>query len=271
LYQLTVPVVRVREGPGTNFPVALGGAAQIPRDAPLAIDTISDGEVILDNPWWGHLQTQLGFISMCVLQPQAVSDGETVEIQQPSEEPTPISITPDSPIMERPRAALDQCQRYLVARRARSGAGVYSEDDVRYIARLYFEATEPVGVDPLIAIAQMVVETGALTSNWSQPPHRNPAGLGVTGEPGAGLSFPNWTAAVHAHIGRLLAYTLPSGNETPEQRALIAEALQWRPLPANYRGIAPTLAGLARRWAADPEYAEKIAAKATEIQAFTSA
>ena len=43
-------------------------------------------------------------------------------------------------------------------------------------------------LDPLVAVAQMVLETGNLTSFWSQTPRRNPAGIGVTGEPGAGDS-----------------------------------------------------------------------------------
>ena len=49
----------------------------------------------------------------------------------------------------------------------------------------------------------MAEETSHLTSFWSQRPRRNFAGIGVTGQPGAGLSFPDLKTAVHAHTGRL--------------------------------------------------------------------
>jgi hypothetical protein len=113
----------------------------------------------------------------------------------------------------------------------------------------------------------MVLETGNLTSRWSQPPRRNPAGIGVTGEPGVGISFPSWDAAVRAHVGRLLACAIAKGKGNAVQRALIKEALEVRPLPNNRRGCAPTLAGLAGTWAADKKYSGKIARLANEIRA----
>ena len=113
----------------------------------------------------------------------------------------------------------------------------------------------------------MILETGNLSSDWSQPPRRNPAGIGVTGEPGAGISFPSWPKAVEAHVGRLLAYALPAGRENSAQRRVIEAALAWRPLPDSLRGVAPSLAGLARTWAADPAYAGKICRVANDIRA----
>ena len=118
----------------------------------------------------------------------------------------------------------------------------------------------------LLAVAQMTEETGHLTSFWSQRPRRNLAGIGVTGEPGAGVSFPDLKTAVRAHTGRLLAFALPSGVESEAQHQLIEEALAARPLPEKYRGIAPTLQGLAGTWAQDPDYATKVAAVANEIR-----
>jgi len=47
---------------------------------------------------------------------------------------------------------------------------------------------------------------------------------------------------------------------------LITEALAVRPLPGNLRGSATTLKGLAGHWAADPQYAVKIAAVAESIR-----
>jgi hypothetical protein len=116
----------------------------------------------------------------------------------------------------------------------------------------------------------MVVETGHLTSFWSQRPRRNFAGIGVTGEPGIGLSFPDLRTAVRAHTGRLLAYSLPSGTGSQAQIQLIEEALAFRPLPQQFRGVAPTLKGLAGTWAKDPQYAVKLARIANEIRTNSS-
>jgi hypothetical protein len=138
---------------------------------------------------------------------------------------------------------------------------------VKAIAGDYFTIGGPLGLDPLIAASQMIEETAHLCSFWSQPPRHNMAGIGVTGDPGKGVSFPSAHVGVRAQLGRLLAYALKPGTETPSQRSLIEEALNFRPLPPDRRGVAPTLAGLAGpgRWAADPQYADKIARIANQV------
>src|SRR5262249_47458622 len=111
-----------------------------------------------------------------------------------------------------------------------------------------------------------------MTSWWSQRPRRNPAGIGVTGRtqtgapdtpPGPswtwddrvmlwreGWSFPTWADhGVPAQLGRLLAYALHDEQADAAQLALIELALGYRPLPADYRGAAPTICGLNGRWA----------------------
>lgn len=182
-----------------------------------------------------------------------------------SEGVTPAgSITADSPILAAPRATIDQCARYMLAR----PHGDYTEHDIAtVIVPAYFTVCQSVGVDPLIAIAQMVHETGNLSSAWSQRPHRNPAGIGVTGEAGAGLSFADWARdSIPAHVGRLLAYALPLGQGAPAQQQLLARSLSVRGLPVTYRGSAPTLRGLTGRWAMDPAYADKLASVANAIR-----
>jgi hypothetical protein len=136
---------------------------------------------------------------------------------------------------------------------------------VKTIAGDYFAGAH--GLDPLVAASQMIEETAHLMSFWSQPPRHNMAGIGVTGEPGVGVHFPSAHAGVRAQLGRLLAYALKPGTETPAQRSLIEEALHFRPLPSDRRGVAPTLGGLAGpgRWAADVHYAEKISRIANQI------
>jgi N-acetylmuramoyl-L-alanine amidase len=163
------------------------------------------------------------------------------------------AITTAADIIHPPRAT----ERHLVGALAHSEHGAYGDADVEFLARLYVETCIPVGLDPLMPFCQMLVETARLQSHWSQPPHHNLAGIGVT-SPTVGVDFPNLAYAVRAHVGRLLAYAVPAGTETALQRLVIAEALSWRPLPDRFRGVAPTLHGLARSWATDPEYDEHI-------------
>lgn len=150
--------------------------------------------------------------------------------------------TEDSMILAPPRCTQQQALNYMLAR---THANYTSADISLVILPAYFAVCTSVGVDPCAAIAQMIHETGNLSSDWDARPHRNPAGIGVTGEPGKGLSFANWSnESIPAHVGRLLAYALPKGSGTPAQQALIGTALAFRSLPDSLRGSAPTLAPL---------------------------
>jgi len=186
--------------------------------------------------------------------------------QPPKKEPELDTgdVTPRSDLLGQSRATQKTLERYMLSRQH----GSYSDAEVREILKKYAAICKAAGLDPLLVVSQMVLETGNLMSHWSQPPRRNPAGIGVTGAPGAGVSFPNWDKAVRAHVGRLLAYTLPKDDGTPAQRELIAQALKVRPLPDDRRGRAPKLKGLAGTWAMDPKYADKITGVANEIRRF---
>ncbi|MEO7909682.1 MAG: hypothetical protein ABIV47_08545 [Roseiflexaceae bacterium] len=174
-----------------------------------------------------------------------------------------------------------------------SARAIY-DNDIARIVNTYQHIGEQVGLDWFLAIAQMAHETGSLTSWWSQPPRRNLAGIGVTGawlpglpdgSPGpapgsawawsaqlgrwlAGVSFPTWGSdAVPAHLGRLLAYTLPAGQGDLTQQSLIAKALSYRSLPASHRNSAPTILGLTGRWAVPgTEYGQRIMALADSMR-----
>jgi hypothetical protein len=176
--------------------------------------------------------------------------------------PPSAAVTPASPLLAAPRATAGQAGRFLLGQ----AHGGYSDDDVRTLVGLYFQTASAAGLDPLLAVAQMSEETEHLTSFWSQPPRRNLAGIGVTGAPGVGLSFPDLPTAVRAHAGRLLAYAVAAGSGTAAQNELITAALAFRPLPDHLRGVAPTLQGLAGTYAADLQYAVKIAAVAERIR-----
>lgn len=180
---------------------------------------------------------------------------------------TSLPLTADAPILAAPRGAPEQCVRFLLAR----PHGEYTEQDIAgVIVPAYFAACTSAGVDPVVAIAQLVHETGCLTSWWSQRPRRNPAGIGVTGRiqvgtpdapPGPawawdgsvwreGVSFASWVEhGIPAHLGRLLAYALRDDQASPAQFALIQRALAVRPLPLYLRGSSPTYISLNGRWA----------------------
>ncbi len=175
--------------------------------------------------------------------------------------------------------------------------GEYTAKDIHgIIVPSYLRICGEVGVHPLLAIAQMIHETGNLSSFWAARPRRNPAGIGVNGQqrpdqpadtsgwafdPSTsqwrfGVSFTTWeNDAIPAHVGRLLAYTLKSGSETPAQAALITRALSYRNLPANMRGSTPSIKQLGKAhnptgqgWASPgDQYGSKIAAIANAISA----
>ncbi len=148
--------------------------------------------------------------------------------------------------------------------------GSYRGAGVSEIVSAYARWGDDARMDWFTAIAQLIQETGVLTSFWSLRPQRNPAGIGVDGTWSAtqppdttgwayntqrgrwekGLSFTNWSdASVPAHLGRLLAYALRDDQATPAQLALIQTALGYRPLPGDRRGKSPRWVDLNGNWA----------------------
>ncbi|MBP1468717.1 N-acetylmuramoyl-L-alanine amidase [Candidatus Chloroploca sp. M-50] len=190
-------------------------------------------------------------------------------------------ISADSPLLAPPRATVAQALAFI----QRRPHGEYTSDDLSdTILPAYWRLCAEVGLDPLLAIAQLIHETDNLCSWWAARPRRNPAGLGVTGRSSPskplqsawverdgtwreGLCFASWQdEAIPAHIGRLLAYALSDEQANEAQRALIGHALALRPLPAQNRGVAPTLGGLNGRWAVPgTTYAHAIARIANGI------
>ena len=166
--------------------------------------------------------------------------------------------------------------------------GTYTDHDIaNVIIPAYIAQCAAVGLDAAIVLAQLIHETGNLTSWWSQRPRRNPAGIGVTGRTMAGqprsldwakrddgvwaegVSFESWNgAAIPAHLGRLLAYAVTDAAANDAQRQLIEYAMLIRPLPASYRGVAPTITGLNGRWAVPgKDYGQRIATVANRMLA----
>jgi hypothetical protein len=189
-------------------------------------------------------------------------------------------VTKQSPIIASPRCTMEQAAQYILNRTPKP---IYTSYDITVnILPWYWQYGEQTGVDPCVAVAQMIHETGNMSSWWSDRPRRNPAGVGVTGEKRSnppppeeahlwawndtqqkwqkGISFASWEESTKAQIGRLCAYATDPAVRTPQQQALVDAALQYRSLPANFHGIAPTLEGLNGRWAyPGTTYANKIA------------
>ncbi|HEX2910791.1 MAG TPA: SH3 domain-containing protein [Chloroflexia bacterium] len=92
----------------------------------------------------------------------------------------------------------------------------------------YYDLESTWGIRADLLASQMFLETDYLRSWWSQPPRRNMAGIGVTGEKSGqdphtdawafkpeentwykGYSFPDWHSAVQAHFAHMSAYVYP--------------------------------------------------------------
>jgi hypothetical protein len=179
--------------------------------------------------------------------------------------------TADSAILGPSRASVAQAVAYMLAR----PHGEYNAWDIaQAILPAYAEQCAELGIVFEIAVAQLIHETANLSSALSQRRDkdgehlRNPAGIGVYEpkdqatqhkRPGTvydadvrgyrpACQFKDWTRqAIPAHLGRLLAYALPSyATPTLAQEAAIRYALGVRDLPDAFRGSAPTLKPLGK-------------------------
>lgn len=189
--------------------------------------------------------------------------GKPVGATPSSAVPVPFGgvYTPNSPLLGPSSVDIHQLHKVI----AGQPIGEYTPEDIHTILNHYARVTQQVGLDITLVVAQMLQETNWLTSSWSQRPHRNPAGIGVTGKPGEGLSFESWEISVVAHCGRLLAYALTDDKANDAQRQIITTALGYRPLPAQYRGCASTPGQLGSTWSPDTEYGNKIARIANQL------
>jgi hypothetical protein len=199
--------------------------------------------------------------------------------------PNTTVVDRNSPLMSAAQCTLEQAVNYVA-----KNNGWYTKKELRdIILKSYFDEYKIAGINPCLAIAQMVHETGYLTSWWSNRPRRNPAGIGVTGQASKtepkpeesnmwaynpstqmwhkGLSYSTFDQhAVPAHVARLLAYATTPILRTINQQKYIDQHTKERPLPEKVNGCAPTLAGLEGTWAFPGKgYADKIASHANGI------
>ncbi len=171
------------------------------------------------------------------------------------------AITASSPLLGSPSGTREQAIAFV--RKALPATSEYQKD-VETILNYYWVYAPTVGLDPFLAAAQCIFETGGLTSGWCARPKRNPAGLGVRQE--GGLSFSTWDAAVQAHIGQLLALALRDDEANDAQKQMMSRNPRHANIKPELRGSAKTLSALSSRWTDDAEYGTKFASRAEAIR-----
>ncbi|MCG8363151.1 MAG: N-acetylmuramoyl-L-alanine amidase [Pseudanabaenales cyanobacterium] len=125
-------------------------------------------------------------------------------------------------------------------------------DDFPDLPKLYREEAAIEGVNYDIAFSQMCVETSFLRFGGEvKPAQNNFAGIGAVGGGAEGASFPSARVGVRAQIQHLKAYA----NTEPLVQELVDPRFRF-----VSRGIAPLVGQLSGRWAADPQYGDKILA-----------
>lgn len=196
-------------------------------------------------------------------------------------------LTPDTPLASQYALPARTYIDFIVKRQPIG----YSAYDVGVIVGHYIEVGKGAQIDPLFAIAQMIHETGAITSWWSRRPRRNPAGIGVTGRTKAGkaddarpgddwiwnserklwvqgYTFEDWRKAALAHYGHLLAYMLTDKQlDSDPRRSIVACDPRASAIPKKNRGVVASLRGLNGTWAVPGKtYADRIVAVANAIR-----
>lgn len=165
-------------------------------------------------------------------------------------------IPPDAPLLplpSSPRWSPKRMARYAVQGKRTANA----EDSVVAILEKYVAACDEAGLDSLLVVSQLLLETDKLTSA-SRQLCLNPVDLRLTKPDETEPWFSSWPEAARAHAGLLLAYALPAGRGSPAQLRLLEGALEWRAVPQKLRGSAQTLERLAGTWTADQDYLDKV-------------
>ncbi|MCX7971149.1 MAG: glucosaminidase domain-containing protein [Negativicutes bacterium] len=117
----------------------------------------------------------------------------------------------------------------------------------------YYDEAGLYGIRPDLAISQALLETGFLRyGNDVYPWQNNFCGLGATGNGNPGHHFYSPRLGVRAHIQHMAAYLgmeVPDGQPVDPRYGLVA-ARTGQPVD--------DWEDLARGWAADPDYAQKV-------------
>jgi len=154
-------------------------------------------------------------------------------------------LTPSIFIMDKGYQPLSRLVEFII--------NINKEVDTMFIRRLintYFTECAREGVNYEVAICQMCLETGFLRFDGSVSRFQNNfCGLGATDAYTAGDWFGSMEEGVRAHIQHLKAYA----SVEPVMPPVVDKRLK-----RVRRGTVITVYDLTGRWAADPEYGNKI-------------
>lgn len=200
----------------------------------------------------GFLVLPVFFVLSCATKTSAIKPAVNVN--------TAVSVLPVNTIIppEKPEAGL--IPEHIMGQGV-IGAGIMAEfllvinpnaerDFVSSLAEHYANEAAIEGINHDVAFSQMCLETGFLKyGGLVTLDMNNFCGLGAIGPKQPGLSFPDASTGVRAHIQHLKAYA----SEEPLKQELVDPRYRYVRL-----GSSPMIKGLAGTWAADPEYAAKI-------------
>lgn len=126
----------------------------------------------------------------------------------------------------------------------------FGKDRWTEVWEAYRQACQIEGVNQSVALVQMVHETNYLKFGGTvQASQNNFAGLGTVDKNTPGHSFPDVATGALAHVQHLKAYA----STAPLAATLVDPRFRF-----VKRGVAPTVAALTGKWAADPAYGEKL-------------
>lgn len=158
-------------------------------------------------------------------------------------------ITPDSPLIGPPSGTLHEAIDYL------------GDNCAEYLTELW-RLCGLVGLDPAILAAQMAHETGDGQSYWWTA-RRNPAGIGITGDPEQNAASQTWatqTDAARGHVVHLCAYVFGAIHLSVYQYNDM-DVRADHVLEQPWAGAISTIRQLTGKWATDPAYHTKLVAK----------
>lgn len=182
-----------------------------------------------------------------------------------------MGYTRDTAIRGTTAVTVDQAMAYAASLRPKR------PEAVRAYAGELWRLCAAVGFDPVILLGQSAHETAGWSgaSPW-WPERLNPAGLGITGDPGQNAASPTFATgadAARAQVVHMFAYAA-YGEATP---AALRPYFSLDPrfnavIAAGFGGAVRVIGDLGNgKWAVDPEYAAGIVRRANEIAAFAAA
>jgi len=162
----------------------------------------------------------------------------------------------DAPLLGPTRASARWMMRFVVQGRLQRGDRPAVEESVTALLATYVTTCEKPGVDPLVPVCQLLIETEFLTS----PSHRLRVDEHQLHLPTKEEIVPwlrSWAGVVRAHVAFVLAHALPVGEDSAQQSELLCDNASG-PFPEKLRGSAPTLDLLARAWTPESDYLDRL-------------